>query len=144
MLETIGGVELQQSVDGLRLHARSLRHALGSPACRGGEEDAQASSLPGGDDALRGGGLAGARSTRQHHHLALCRHGDGCLLHLVVLYARLLLDGSHVHLSLALALEEIATGLGSVQFQEFLGYADFRVIEGWEIDALVLHLEVVG
>lgn len=66
--------------------------------------------------------------------------GDGSLLYLIVLYARLLLDGSHVHLSLALGLEEVASSLGGIQFQKFLGSTDFGEIEGWEIDAFFLFL----
>ena len=123
-------------MDGLCLHTGSLRHSLGGSACRSGKENAKSCRLPCRNDTLGGCGLSCTRTACQYHYLAFCCHVDGSLLHIIIGNARFLLDGFHIHLT-----SEKVILLGIPEFQEFFSHTHFRVIEGWEIDALVLHFE---
>jgi hypothetical protein len=137
-LVALGRVELQQPVDGLGFHARSLGHALGGTAGRCGKEDVESHLFESGNDAVLGGRLAGTGTAREHHDLVVDSSADGLRLKVIVGDAGLLADGSDVWL----LLEHILLTVGQERLK-LVGGAHLTEIERRKVDRLVLNLQVL-
>ena len=79
-------------MDGLRVAAAELAHALGGAARRRGEQDVQAHALEKRDDGAHARRLARAGAAGQQQQFFLCRKLDGLTLERRVLHALLALD----------------------------------------------------
>ena len=126
-------------MDGLGLHACSLSHALSGTAGGCGKENVQSHLLEGCYDAVLGGCLASAGTARKYHDLVVDGGADGLGLKIIVGDAGLLTDGGDV----GLFLEHLLLS-GGEQCHEFVGGADLTEIERWQVDGLVLCLQVLG
>ena len=82
-------------MDGLRLHAGLLGHALGGAARRRRKQDLRALGREDPQDGVEQRGLADARAAGHDHDLRLQRHGDRLALRSRQRLPRLLLDPRH-------------------------------------------------
>ena len=136
-LVALGRVELQQPVNGLGLHASGFGHALGGSAGGCGKEDVHSHLFESGDDAVLGGCLASSRTARKHHNLVVNGGVDGLGLKVIIGDAGLLADSRNV----GLFLEHLLLSGGEQRF-ELVGGTDLTEIERWQVDGLVLSLQV--
>ena len=132
-------------MNGLRLHARCLAHPLGGTPRGSGKQYAHTCRLQGGNDSFGRGGLARARTSREHHHLRGNGLPDGFYLHLVIFNAGFPLQLGEVEAS-----SEDGTSFfcmnQSVQAvcRTALGIVEWRQVDGSAVEHQVLRLDGMG
>ena len=131
-------LELQQPMNGLRLHAGGLGEPFGSPACGRRQKHLRPRLPKSRDDPQSRGGLAGARPTGQDEHLAGDRLLDGPHLGLVVAHTGL--PGNPIPQPFPPDPDTsgITEQTGQTQRRSPLGEK-----EGRQVDGLVLHNHIL-